>query len=282
MANNTTTKKSTTAKSTSKTTTAKKKTTTKSTSKKTSTPKTTTTTKITRNKKAPVTPQQERESNVILTVLGILALVIVAIVIFRLTYAFFTAQIEDNNPGMTDVQVATADLEVEYGDGKAYINSEEIINPNDENTIVGIFPGDIITKDFSVINKGNDTGYYAIVLENLINTFDVQCKSEEDDTKGEIAYTLYKTDSEYSDDSLSTIGTGAITLPCTTENNPQTVSLIKETSVEKDATNYYRLKIEYKNLSIDQSENMDTGKLVAKVNIVESETEQRTQQSNYN
>lgn len=251
----TTKKKTTTAKNTS----TKKVATSKKT---TSTPKTVEISKIKKQEKETIA-EKEQKNNITLTIIGIIVLVVVAIIIFRLTYAYFTATIKKTNPDITNVDIKSADLLVRYQDGNSNIKLGDKIKP-----------GDVLTKEFSVLNEGNDTGFYTIILENLTNTFDVECKSEEYADKGEISYTLFKTDATYSDESSMKIGLGNVTLPCT--ESPITFVLAEHISVDINTTNYYKLEITYKNLAIDQSDNMDDAYLTAKINIVESELEKRT------
>lgn len=270
-----TTKRATT-KTTTKKTSSNKKTTTKiSNTKRKIEPKTVKTTNITKQKvetpkKVVKEIERENETNVILTVIGIIVLVIAAVVIFRLTYAFFTAYIDDKNKDNTDVVIEAADLLVRYADNQTILETK-------------MEPGESFSKEFWVQNDGNDTGYYAIVLDNLTNTFDVICPTEENKDNGEIVFYLYKYNLDENGNKTADtnlMSTGVI--PCvdasTTGSNYFTLydNNGLGDAVEVTKTNYYNLKIEYKNLDIDQSDNMDTGKLEARINIKQADEEKRT------
>lgn len=261
-----TTKKTSTSKKTQVTKTAN--TSTKKTTKTTtkngpkSTPKTIKTTKITPSEKPTIKiEQKDREVNTVLTVIGIIVLVIVAILIFRLTYAYFTVMIDDKNPNNTDVVVKTADLLIHYEDGSSNIELGSKIEP-----------GDIITKEFSVVNDGNDMGEYAIALQNIEHNLGHQISEEDETLISDIKYTLSKVDST---GGKTTMGTG--TLPFSASE----YIIYTKDEVEYEQTNKYILEVEYINYTnIDQSDSMGE-KLELKVNIINYEGEQRTQDTEY-
>ena len=263
-----TTKKS--SSSASKTSGVKK--TTNSTTKKTSSPqhktkknipKTVSTTTLPPKKKATMNINQtDRETNAVLTVIGIIVLVVVAILIFRLTYAYFTATIKDTNPNNLDTVIKSADLLVRYQDGNSNVDFGD-----------KIVPGDKIIKEFSVVNEGNDTGQYAIVLENIKHNLGHKIiENEEEVLLSDLKYTLIKLDSNGSE---TTLGTG--TLPFEIDE----YIIYNQDGVEYQKTNKYILRIEYVNYpTIDQSDSMGQD-LTLKVNIINSIDEQRTQDTEY-
>lgn len=200
----------------------------------------------------------KKKTNTMLTMIGIVALVAVAILIFRFTYAYFTAMVKDKNPDHTDATVQTADLQVRYQDGSSNLEIGE-----------KILPGVIITKEFSVLNEGNDSGLFAIVLENVKHNLGHENNST---LISDVKYTLVKIDKNNNE---TTVGTG--TLPF----NATQYIIYNQDKVKYQETNKYKLYIEYINHSnIDQSDSMGE-KLELKVNIINVIDEQRTQDTEY-
>lgn len=219
--------------------------------------KTIKTTKITESKpKKSVkgNTKKEETTNALLVVIGIIILAVVAIIIFRLTWAYFTAQINTTDPDKTNVVVNTADLIVRYEDGVSNMEFGDTVEPGD----------DVIKKYFSVVNDGNDTGMYTIVLENIKHNLG---HYEEEVLTSDIEYTLYKIDNN---DNKTLMSTG--TLPF--ESDKYIIYTYDE--VDKNKTNNYLIEIEYINHSnIDQTDSMGE-KLELKVNITEYDGERRT------
>lgn len=183
----------------------------------------------------------KEKNNKVLTVLGLIALATLAVIVFRMSYAFFTATVKDTTPDKEDVEVSTAKLEVEYVDGNSNFELGGKIEP-----------GSVLTKEFSVKNNGTDTGYYKIILENIVNTFTIS---------GSLNYTLSRKD-----------GTVLSSGEFPTDSS---ITLFEQDSVLKDSTNDYIFKLEYVNLG--ELQNDDMGKKVeAKINIAESDSERRS------
>lgn len=206
-----------------------------------------------------------------LTVLGIIILALIAILIFALTYAYFAATIKDMNPNKTDTKIVSANLEVEYLDGKSNINIGEVIEPNNDY---------IIQKDFSVKNNGNDTGMYTVVLENIDhNLGHKELVNEEEKFISDISYKLLKLDVKNEKEIETLVATGY--LPFKSGENKDAFVVYTKDEVEVSKTNNYRLELTYLYYSnIDQSDSMG-GKLSLKVNITEFEGEERTQSTEY-
>ena len=255
-------KKTTSVKTKATSATTKKTTVSRTTTKKVNVPKQITTTNLTQKKKPTMNiNQRDKETNAVLTVVGIIALVVVAILIFRLTYAYFTATIKDTNPDKVDAIIQSADLLVRYQDGESNVDFGDKIEP-----------GDIITKEFSVINDGNDTGEYTIVLQNIKHNLGHQTFEEDEVLISDLKYTLAKIDST---DGETILSTG--TLPFEKEED----IIYTKDSVDYQQTNKYILRIEYINYpNIDQSDSMGEN-LELKVNIINYEGEQRTQDTEY-
>lgn len=255
--------------STAKKTPVKKTTTNKRTTKKTDVPK------IQKVELTTITPQKkkqelkEKETNAYLTVLGIVVLAIVAILIFGLTYAYFTATLKDMNPNNPDANIVSADLLVRYQDGESNIELGDKIEP-----------GDILTKEFSVINEGNDTGMYTIALENIKhNLGHKETIDEKEVLYSDITYKLIKIATINDLETETVIGTG--TLPFESGENTDAFKIYTKDEVTVDTTNKYRLELTYVNhLSIDQSDSMGES-LELKVNIIEYDGEERTQDTEY-
>ena len=89
----------------------------------------------------------------------IVIIFIVILLILSLTYAYFLTQIKGNKNN-TSINVTTANLVLEYGDGNGIV---ELYN---------IKPGTTATKTFIVTNKGNEKVLdYVVVLEKIINNY---------------------------------------------------------------------------------------------------------------
>ena len=174
-----------------------------------------------------------RKQRIIISVTGIF---IVLLVLVGLTYAYFLTRIQGNT-NTKSISVTTADLKLTYGDGNGDITAEKIQ------------PGTTIdTKTFTVKNEGNATvNNYAVYLEELVNT-------------------------------LSRTSDMVYTLTCTSSVSGKTCNGVNETSfptqngmlvtnnIDVNETQSYELKVVYKEMNIDQSEDMNKT-ISAKVQI---------------
>ena len=165
-----------------------------------------------------------RKQKIIVSVTGIF---IVLLILVGLTYAYFLTRIQGNT-NTKSISVTTADLKLTYGDGNGDITAEKIQ------------PGTIIdTKTFTVKNEGNATvNNYAVYLEELVNT-------------------------------LSRTSDMVYTLTCTSSVSGKTCNGVNETSfptqngmlvtnnIDVNETQSYELKVVYKEMNIDQSEDMN-------------------------
>lgn len=219
-------------------------------------PKTIKTTKISSKQKVnniSNSKKKEEGTNVLLTVLGIVVLAVVAILIFRLIYAYFTVNVSTTDPDKENAVVKTADLIVRYEDGSSNMSIGDKIEP-----------GDVITKEFSVVNDGNDTGIYTIVLENIEHNLGHE---ENESNVSDVKYTLSRIDELNNKTMLSTGN-----LPF---NKTQDIIYTKD-EVLVNKTNKYLLEVEYINhINIDQTDSMGEN-LKLKVNIINFEGEERT------
>lgn len=227
----------------------------KTSNKKRSGVKTIKTTKITKNNlnKKSDNSSKENTTNTLLVIVGIIILAIVAVLIFRLTWAYFTANVIDANPGEDDIVIDTADLRIHYEDGSSNMEFGDRVEP-----------GDIIAKEFKVVNDGTDTGMYTIVLEGINHNLG---HYDDEVFVSDVKYTLSKLDDS---NNKTLMSTG--TLPF----NSSKEIIYTVDKVDYNKTNKYLLEVEYINHSnIDQSDSMGE-KLELKINIVDYEDEMRT------
>ena len=174
-----------------------------------------------------------RKQKIIISVTGIF---IVLLILVGLTYAYFLTRISGNT-NTKSISVTTADLKLTYGDGNGDITAEKIE------------PGTIIdTKTFTVTNEGNATvNNYAVYLEELVNTLS---------RTSDMVYTLTCTSSV---ENKTCNGKTETTFP--TQNG-----MLVTNNIDVKETQSYELKVEYKEMNVDQSEDMNKT-ISAKVQI---------------
>ena len=165
-----------------------------------------------------------RKQKIIVSVTGIF---IVLLILVGLTYAYFLTRIQGNT-NTKSISVTTADLKLTYGDGNGDITAEKIQ------------PGTTIdTKTFTVKNEGNATvNNYAVYLEELVNTLS---------RTSDMVYTLTCTSSV---SGKACNGKTETTFP--TQNG-----IIVTNNIDVNETQNYELKVVYKEMNIDQSEDMN-------------------------
>ena len=174
-----------------------------------------------------------RKQKIIISVTGIF---IVLLILVGLTYAYFLTRIQGNT-NTKSISVTTADLKLTYGDGNGDITAEKIQ------------PGTTIdTKTFTVKNEGNATvNNYAVYLEELVNTLT---------RTSDMVYTLTCTSS-----------VGGKTCNGKTETSfPTQNGLLVTNNIDVNETQSYELKVVYKEMNVDQSEDMNKT-ISAKVQI---------------
>ena len=174
-----------------------------------------------------------RKQKIIISVTGIF---IVLLILVGLTYAYFLTRIQGNT-NTKSISVTTADLKLTYGDGNGDITAEKIQ------------PGTTIdTKTFTVKNEGNATvNNYAVYLEELVNTLS---------RTSDMVYTLTCTSSV---SGKTCNGVNETTFP--TQNG-----MLVTNNIDVNETQSYELKVVYKEMNIDQSEDMNKT-ISAKVQI---------------
>ena len=179
-----------------------------------------------------------KKQKIIVSVVGI---TIVLLALLGLTYAYFLTRIQGNT-NTKSISVTTADLKLEYSDNKDVITGTNIV------------PGTTLpTKTFTVTNSGSsDIDSYSVGLVNVINTF-----TRLDDVK----YTV----------TCSSSVTGKTCNGVSESTFPNENSYIIENQINKDEVQTYVIKVEYKEMNVDQS--IDMGKtLEAKIDIFDTKS----------
>ncbi len=193
-----------------------------------------------------------KKQKIIVSITGI---VLVSLILIGLTYAYFLVVITGNT-NTKSISVSTANLVLEYGE-----------NTNVVQGINNAEPGYSVEKIFTATNKGNSTVTYGAALESIVNGLTRQ---------EDLVYTLTCTSYLKEGFSLASDGTitGTVDGTCsgvTTEKQfPSTsaISIMTTNTIDTTHTHAYKLTITYKEMNVDQSEDM--GKTFSsKVNIVD-------------
>ena len=193
-----------------------------------------------------------RKQKIIVSITGIF---LVLMILVGLTYAYFLTKITGNT-NTKSISVTTANLVLEYGE-----------NTNVVQGIENAEPGYSVEKIFTATNKGNSTVTYGAALESIVN----ELSRQED-----LVYTLTCTSYLKEGFSLASDGTitGTVDGTCngvTSETKfPSTsnLSIIVNNTIDTTHTHAYKLTVTYKEMNIDQSEDMNKT-FSAKVNIVD-------------
>lgn len=186
------------------------------------------------------------------TIISILIMAIITFTLLGLTYAYYRTRVIGNeNP--TSIKATVKKLEIVYNDGTSIMNMEGKIRP-----------GFIALKNFNVENTGSESATYSIILENINNTYTRTTDWE---------YSLYEGKYEKIED-LNTAIDGGLAPISSSNINEKNYQVIKgsveipEAPEGERSIKYYTLKVEYKNLDEDQSDDMGA-KLSFKVNITD-------------
>ena len=193
-----------------------------------------------------------RKQKIIVSITGI---ILVSLILIGLTYAYFLTKITGNT-NEKSISVSTANLVLEYGE-----------NTNVVQGISNAEPGYSVEKIFTATNKGNSSVTYGVALEDIVNGLSRQ---------QDLVYTL--TCTSYLKEGFSLLSNGTITgtvdgdcSGVTTEKqfpSTSTLSIMTTNEIDTTHTHAYKLTITYKEMGVDQSEDM--GKTFsAKVNIVD-------------
>ena len=179
-----------------------------------------------------------RKQRIIISITGI---VLVSLILIGLTYGYYLTKIKGNTNNKS-ISISTANLELTYSDNKDVITGTNIV------------PGTTLsTKTFTVTNSGdNNVDSYSVGLVNVINTF-----TRLDDVK----YTV----------TCSSSVTGKTCNGVSESTFPNENSYIIENQINKDEVQTYVIKVEYKEMNVDQS--IDMGKtLEAKIDIFDTKS----------
>ncbi len=193
-----------------------------------------------------------RKQKIIVSITGI---VLISLILIGLTYGYFLTQITGNTNSKS-ISVSTANLILEYGE-----------NTNVVQGISNAEPGYSVEKIFTATNKGNSTVTYGAALESIVNELS---------RKEDLVYTLTCTSYLKEGFSLASDGTitGTVDGTCNGVSSetkfPSTsdLSIMVNNTIDTTHTQAYKLTITYKEMNVDQSEDM--GKTFStKVNIVD-------------
>ena len=174
-----------------------------------------------------------KKQKIIVSVVGI---TIVLLALLGLTYAYFLTRIQGNT-NEKSISVTTADLKLVYGDGNGLIEANSIM------------PGTTLTtKKFTVKNEGNaKVDNYVVYLEELVNEL-----TRVDD----LVYTLTCTSDR---ENKTCKGVSETTFP-------KLAGILVTNSIDVGETQSYELTITYKEMNVDQSDDMNK-KISARVQI---------------
>ena len=177
-----------------------------------------------------------RNQKIIVSIIGI---TIVLLALLGVTYAYYLTRIEGNT-NTNSISITTADLKLEYRDGDGLVEKS------------GVMPGEVITKTFTVENKGNSSVKgYVIVLENVVNELT---------RKEDLIYTL---ECKLDD------GTDCGILYDTPYPNTSNISMLFSNDIDVGVKHNYTLTVTYLYLD-DVNQSDDMGKTFSgKINITD-------------
>ena len=159
-----------------------------------------------------------RTKNIYYTIIGI---VVFVVSIVSLSYAFFAAQVI-NNESVSTISGAAANLIIEYKEGTSQISATDI------------FPGWTAIKTFSVINNNAFNGEYNLYVYDINNEL----------MDGSISFDVTGTNGGTTIEKMN--------LPSST------TTLKNKVSISGNTTQVYTVKVYYNNLSTNQE--ADKGK----------------------
>ena len=166
----------------------------------------------------------KKNKKIIISITGI---VLVALILIGLTYAYFLTQVTGNSNNKS-VSVTTANLSLTYNDGNGIIELDKV-KPNVTDT-------PYVTKTFSVYNGGNVSVEYGVFLENVTNTFT---------TKNDLPLVI-----ECSTSQVGNTCDGYDDIMLTTND------MLFSNEIEAGETQTYTLTLDYVDSGIDQSTDM--------------------------
>ena len=210
-----------------------------------------------------------KKQKIMVSITGIF---LVLLILVGLTYAYFLTKITGNT-NTKSISVTTANLVLKYGEETQDIITKEALMPGETAAV----------KVFSATNEGNSTVTYGASLENITYTnLENNTSIDSLDRQEDLVYTLeckqyLKTGFSLEVDENGTAkitGTEDGTCNGKTETifpTKTNFSLMTTNIIDVDHTQVYTLTIVYKNVEVDQSDDMNK-KFEGKVNIVDLRT----------
>lgn len=166
------------------------------------------------------------------TIIAYIGVIIILALMGVATYAYFGLEIEGEGKDMT-IQTFNKNMEITYTDTSNV-------------TLVNAYTGESISKTFTVKNTGDVDVYYNVVLENVVNNFEVP---------DELVYTITETGGNASRTQT--------TIPTTDS------TLLSDIKITAGDTHYYVMQIKFLEKDTDQSYNMNKT-FSSNINIVPS------------
>ena len=166
------------------------------------------------------------------TIIASIGVIIILALMGVATYAYFGLEIEGEGKDMT-IQTFNKNMEITYTDTSNV-------------TLVNAYTGESISKTFTVKNTGDVDVYYNVVLENVVNNFEVP---------DELVYTITETGGNASRTQTA--------IPTTDS------TLLSDIKITAGDTHYYVMQIKFLEKDTDQSYNMNKT-FSSNINIVPS------------
>ena len=166
------------------------------------------------------------------TIIASIGVIIILALMAVATYAYFGLEIEGEGKDMT-IQTFNKNMEITYTDTSNV-------------TLVNAYTGESISKTFTVKNTGDVDVYYNVVLENVVNNFEVP---------EELVYTITETGGNASRTQTA--------IPTTDS------TLLSDIKITAGDTHYFVMQIKFLEKDTDQSYNMNKT-FSSNINIVPS------------
>lgn len=166
------------------------------------------------------------------TIIAYIGVIIILALMGVATYAYFGLEIEGEGKDMT-IRTFNKNMEITYTDTSNV-------------TLVNAYTGESISKTFTVKNTGDVDVYYNVVLENVVNNFEVP---------DELVYTITETGGNASRTQTA--------IPTTDS------TLLSDIKITPGDTHYYVMQIKFLEFDTDQSYNMNKT-FSSNINIVPS------------
>ena len=166
------------------------------------------------------------------TIIAYIGVIIILALMGVATYAYFGLEIEGKGKDMT-IRTFNKNMEITYTDTSNV-------------TLVNAYTGESISKTFTVKNTGDVDVYYNVILENVVNNFEVP---------DELVYTITETGGNASRTQTA--------IPTTDS------TLLSDIKITAGDTHYYVMQIKFLEFDTDQSYNMNKT-FSSNINIVPS------------